>query len=94
MTGRFFLRAVKALVRVTLSDSFRIRPRTKGLESINSAKFSPLNHGWHQAWLVIASSYGITGPPPPSVPGSGGFLSSALIASATALAKIGILTEL
>ena len=26
MTGRFFLRAVKTLVRVTLSDSFRIRP--------------------------------------------------------------------
>ena len=26
MTGRFFLRSVKALVRVTLSDSFRIRP--------------------------------------------------------------------
>ena len=24
ITGRFFLRAVKALVRVTLSDSFRI----------------------------------------------------------------------
>ena len=29
MTGRFFLRAVKALVRVTLFDSFRIRPRTE-----------------------------------------------------------------
>ena len=26
MTGRFFQRAVKALVIVTLSDSFRIRP--------------------------------------------------------------------
>ena len=26
MTGRFFLRAVKALVMVTLSDSFWIRP--------------------------------------------------------------------
>ena len=29
MTGRFFSRAVKALVRVTLSDSFRIGPRTE-----------------------------------------------------------------
>ena len=37
MTGRFVFRALKALVRVTLSDSFRIRPRTEGLESINSA---------------------------------------------------------
>ena len=29
ITGLFFWRAVKALVRVTLSDSFRIRPRTE-----------------------------------------------------------------
>ena len=29
MTGRLFLRAMKALIRVTLSDSFRIRPRTE-----------------------------------------------------------------
>ena len=29
MTGRLFLRAMKALFRVTLSDSFRVRPRTE-----------------------------------------------------------------
>ena len=39
MTGRIFLRAVKALVRVTLSDSFRIRPRTEvsGLLTVQPA---------------------------------------------------------
>ena len=29
MAGQIFLRAVKALVMVTFSDSFRIRPRTE-----------------------------------------------------------------
>ena len=52
MTGRFFLRAVKTLIRVTLSDSFRIRPpsiyRAPGIARpprkthvLREAKFSP-----------------------------------------------------
>ena len=60
MTGPKQLRAVKTLVRGTLSDSFRIKPRTEVSSLLivqPAAKFSALNPGWMQVATDTSVNY-------------------------------------